>query len=101
MAIIAHSTLCTSDLPIECSLRILQFVSRSLANANNIKGIVKKLGLLTRDFVFHVSGMGAAFTLLFGMIWRKNIPSSRTDIYYQSSVDKGCGKLLSSLCQSF
>lgn len=89
MAIIAHSTLCTSDLPIQCCLWILQFVSRSLVNANandnNKKGIVKKLWLFTRDFVCHVSGMAAAFTLLFGMIWRETVLSSRTDIYFQSS----------------
>lgn len=103
MTIIVHSILGTSDIPIECSLWRLQVVSRSLANANdnNKKGIVKKLWLLTRDFVSHVSGMGAAFTLLFGIIWRETVLSSRTDMYFQSSVDKGCGKLLSSLSQRF
>lgn len=53
MAIIVHSTLCTSDRPLEWSLWILQVFSRSLANANanNKKGIVKKFWLLMGDFV--------------------------------------------------
>lgn len=79
-------------------------VSRSLAKANandNNKGIVKKLWLLMSDFICHVFGMGAAFSLLSGMIWGETVLSSRTDMYFQSSVDKDCGKLLSSLSQSF
>lgn len=65
------------------------------------KRIVKKLWLLTSDFVCHVSGMGAAFTLLFGMIWREKLLFHQEQTYFQSSTDKDCGKLVSSLSQSF
>lgn len=65
------------------------------------KELLKKLCLLTSDFVCHVFGMGAAFTLLCEMMWGETVLSSRTDMYFQSSVDKDCGKLLSSRSQSF
>lgn len=106
MAIIAHSTLWTSDLPRECSLWILQLFQEAwpklmLMIIIIIKELLKKLWLLMSDFICHVFGMGAAFTLLSGMIWGETVLSSRTDMYFQSSVDKDCGKLLSSLSQSF